>query len=476
MEREIFETQTTIDEKARLLLEWIYTLEEIERILRTPGQAALLIDFVSRVVRAWVHSPSSEEVLNKGETVLPNPPALAPMESPVWEEIVIPSPEIIEEPPIPTDSDNMPTNSNIMGMYFWRATPRIQELQPTRKITPPETKKITPSPATKDKTDGRTVRRWPSFQASDMTQLISILDQLLGEVFTTIGKKDSHIQERWGKFGELGTFSWDQGTPNGIPTISIRFNEEQKSARADAIKTWARLTTKAFKEQLSKHKWIFRENGEWNLETYWKHYQFKYGNFQVKFYLPFTNEGLNDKPKNERIGVAWWDLPKNLDEQMGVPAIKNIEWILSRYLQGIYNENNRIYRANQSFEIGQRSGNTNLKKEEFVFNTGGNIGYDIERNIRGKVITIYQPTSISRETEKLNQVTEFLKKKTLLEQYFESNGFKKIEDNEWENTDGIKYIFRQNGASPILEFHIDGWKIEIHTSKREHDYGIEKKD
>lgn len=51
MSTELFETQATTEGKARLLLKDLYPPEEIEKILNTLGQAALLVDFVSRVVR-----------------------------------------------------------------------------------------------------------------------------------------------------------------------------------------------------------------------------------------------------------------------------------------------------------------------------------------------------------------------------------------------------------------------------------------
>lgn len=55
--------------------------------------------------------------------------------------------------------------------------------------------------------------------------------------------------------------------------------------------------------------------------------------------------------------------------------------------------------------------------------------------------------------EKMNQITSFLKKKTMFEEYLAGSGFQK-KDTLWTHDNGTEIEFIQNGASPILRFRI----------------------
>lgn len=305
----------------------------------------------------------------------------------------------------------------------------------------------------------------PTFEVKDLQDLLISMNELLSTVYVNINKKDPNIQARWQGIGDIGTFTWEKKSLKWKPTIIIRFEEAQKQQRAESKKIWARLATKTFTEHLLKFGWKFSDG--LNTAEYWRHYMFKYGNFQIQFHLPFGVEGLNEKPKEEKIW--WWtDIPIDMNT-IWENELWVVKSLLSIYLQKIYADNSWEYSATRDFEIGQNKEWISHKREEFVFNTW-KTSYEIAKKIKDKKIIIYPSAFSSPDTEKVLNIMEFLKKRELLEKFLENNWFRKDNDGNWIDDDSRKFIFRQNGSNPILEFQIDEWIIEIHTSNRETQY------
>lgn len=306
----------------------------------------------------------------------------------------------------------------------------------------------------------------PSFEVKDLQDLLKSMNELLSTVYANINKWDRNIQERWQGIGDIGTFRWGKESLKWKPTIIISFDEAQKQQRAESKKIWARLATKTFTEHLSRSGWKFSDGR--NTSAYWKYYMFDFGNFKIQFHLPFGIEGLKDTPKEEKIW--WWtDISRNINTQLWDNELWIIQSLLSAYLDKIYLDTSWEYSAHRKFEIGKKEIRISQKKEEFVFDTW-KTSYEIARNIKDKKIIIYPSAFSSRDTNKVMEIMAFFKKKELLEIFLENYWFRKDDEENWIDDDSKKFIFRQNGSNPILEFQIDEWKIEIHTSSRETQY------
>lgn len=370
----------------------------------------------------------------------------------------------------PATSPNIPDNENPIPDTLWNSV--FTRYLWTRE---PWSKWWVQSPLSRGGTRSTRIRSTsiskkptesiPTFEVKDLQDLLISMNEVLSTVYANINRKDSNIQARWKGIGDIGTFAWEKKSLKWKPTIIIRFEEAQKQQRAESKKIWARLATKTFTEHLLKSGWKFSDG--LNIAEYWRHYLFKYGNFQIQFHLPFGVEGLNETPKEEKIW--WWtDIPIDMNT-IWENELWVVKSLLSIYLQKIYDDNSWEYSATRDFEIGQKIEWISHKREEFVFNTW-KTSYEIAKKIKDKKIIIYPSAFSSSDTEKVLKIMEFLKKRELLEKFLENNWFRKYDDGNWIDDNSKKFIFRQNGSNPILEFQIDGWIIEIHTSNRETQY------
>jgi hypothetical protein len=379
----------------------------------------------------------------------------------------------------PATSPNIPDNKipfpdtpweSVVTRYLWTWEPWskwwVQSPRAKWWVQSPLSKLGTRSPRIRSTSiSQKPTESIPTFEVKDLQDLLKNMNELLSTVYANINRKDPNIQAKWQGIGDIGTFAWEKKSLKWKPTIIIRFEEAQKQQRVESKKIWARLATKTFTEHLLKSGWKFSDG--LNTAGYWRHYMFKYGNFQIQFYLPFGVEGLKETPKEEKIW--WWiDIPIDMNTiwENELWVVKSLLFI---YLQKIYDDHSWEYSATRDFEIGQNKEWISHKREEFVFNTW-KTSYEIDKKIKDKKIIIYPSAFSSPDTVKVLKIMEFLKKRELLEKFLENNWFRKDNDGNWIDDVSKKFIFRQNGSNPILEFQIDEWIIEIHTSNRETQY------
>ncbi len=274
---------------------------------------------------------------------------------------------------------------------------------------------------------------WEGFDIKFLTKCVEYIDDIFREM----------MWDEAPKIGALGSFLWVRDHKKEPSVLDISFNNDQRQSRENEGEKWANLVRRDAKEALGKkHHWWYRDSGN--------QYTFMLNKVRVVLQMPFQHN--YKKPKSS------WDMPLQVtdswvESDFWAASIDAVLKVVNGYLSGVYTQmETKDKQKNNANGMSIVNTDRTIPLGRDTFKISRSSWWQTDKKIQDKQIDIY-PSTIS------DIVIDWLRKKEPIQVYM---------DALWEEGK-ITYEFQNEGwaKSPTLMFSIDGWKIYIHTQKKQ---------
>ncbi len=274
---------------------------------------------------------------------------------------------------------------------------------------------------------------WETIDTKLLTECVGHIDDVFRKV----------MWDEAPKIGALGSFLWAKDHTKKPSVLDLSFDNNQRQSRENEGEKWANLVRRDAKETLrKKHHWWYRDFGN--------QYTFIFNKVRVVLNMPFQHN--YKKPKSN------WDTPLQttdswVESDFWDASIDAVLKVVNEYLSGVYTQmETKDKQKNNANGMSIVNTDRTIPLGRDTFKISRSSWWQTDKKIQDKQIDIY-PSTIS------DIVIDWLRKKEPIQVYM---------DALWEEGK-ITYEFQNEGwaKSPTLMFSIDGWKIYIHTQKKQ---------